>query len=199
MNASEWRSLVGPLLPGSERWAFRGKLCYRQPLTHVLVGVLGEPSGSGGATYVWRVTMPIFVPSETLVLSWSERVGGGAHRIDNADPEGLRLAVSRAVSNIPDETTMLGHMVAMADDGRNLLTAEAAAYALLLLGNPLAARRKFALARGPLEGPPWIAEVADRMRAIDNFLEEGGDRDAVNLLGDWERTTASNLRLAGRP
>ena len=76
MRATEWKRIVRPLIPAGEQWQFRGPLCYRSPVNLFLFGVLAESSAFDSGTYIWRVVMPLFVPSEDLDLSWSERIGG---------------------------------------------------------------------------------------------------------------------------
>ena len=69
MRVAEWKRTVRPLLAADEDWEFRGPMCYRLPVRRVLLGILGEGSGFDQGVYIWRVTMPLFVPSDNVTLS----------------------------------------------------------------------------------------------------------------------------------
>lgn len=195
MNEAAWKRLVGSVVPASERWAFRGKLAYRKPLSHVLIGVLGEGSGFGGETYVWRVTMPLFVPSQTVVLSWSARMGGEASRFQDDDQDALHKAASRAIANVGDQESQLRSIASRASGSQNLRAAEAAAYALVLLGEPL----KHEISLPPPDSPPTDDSACTTCSAecSRSTISSNAARpkEATELLARWEQATASVLRL----
>src|SRR5512138_2561429 len=92
MKATEWKRLVRPLLPLEETWDFRGRLCYRMPVGRFLFGVLGEGSGFDTGVYIWRVSVPLFVPSNVMRLTSSDRIGGGATKYSRDDLNELSQA-----------------------------------------------------------------------------------------------------------
>ena len=195
MKESEWKPLVRSLLIDPEGWAFRGKLCYRRPVSRVLLGVLGEGSGFSKATYVWRVAMPLFIPSTVVVLSWSDREGGGANRIEDADEHELRLTTAAALAAVEDETTAL-RRIAGGGPSQNILTEEASAYALILLDDTKSARARLAIARRDLgDDRSWVHDAASRMRGVDDFLESQGREVAIAQLDHWEQQTSTALGL----
>lgn len=181
-----------------EGWAQQGKLAYRVPVKWVLVGVLGESSGFDSATYVWTVRAPLFVPFEALNLSYSTRVGGGAHAIKDADIEPLKAAVLAASADVQDEGVALEALAALSLDTPNVRVFETVAFAQLLLHDGSSAMATLAMARQlPRRAgePIWVDEVLTRMTGIENLLRDGLEGDAVRQLDDWAAGTATALRV----
>ena len=76
-----------PVLTDSTSWAFRNKIAYRQPVGWVLLGVFGEGSGfHPNQVYIWTLVMPLYVESENLILSYSQRVASaGTFGLEDED------------------------------------------------------------------------------------------------------------------
>ena len=75
VRESEWNRLITPLLPEDQDWPVQGRrLAYRAPVGRFLFGVLAEGSATKGRRHIWRLTMPLFEPSDVLDLSHSERI-----------------------------------------------------------------------------------------------------------------------------
>jgi hypothetical protein len=197
MKTAEWKRVARSLLPADEPWEFRGSLCYRLPVHRVLFGVLGEGSGFDTGVYVWRVLMPLFVPAESVVLSWSERIGGGARKYDKLNEDTLVAAITTAVKELPgDDEEALGQLVAQGSQaGPNRRLHEVAAYAQLLLGDLTAAQEALALAETGVARTPWEQEIIKRTRLIGRFLGEGGRDRAVEQLDSWCKQTVGTLGL----
>jgi hypothetical protein len=131
LRATEWKRSVRPLLPDDQRWAFRQRLCYRLPIGWMLFGVLGEGSGYSTGVYIWAVRMPLFVPSDIVDLSWSERVAPATtYQPDSSD---FGPAVRRAVqlSELPADELQ---PILDRRDPVNMRVVETRAYALLIQG-----------------------------------------------------------------
>lgn len=160
MKAAEWKRAVRPSLPADAEWDFRGALCYRFPVQRALLGVLGEGSGFDKGVYVWRVTMPLFVPSDNVVLSWSERIGGGTRKYDKFDEEALAAAIAIAVEGLGNEDDALGQMVARDNPtSPNRRLHEVVAYARLLLGDLISAQESLARAETGIAKAPWERKI----------------------------------------
>jgi hypothetical protein len=186
-------------MPDDTSWAVKGRLVYRRPIGRVLIGVLGEPSGLLRATYVWRVSMPLFVPAEHLTLSWSRRVGGGAHAISDQEPDEVRHAVEETIATAEDEVDALGRMARQSGGRGNVLMDEVSAYACLLLGKTKAAQKKLAAATSAAyDGPEWVHETAARVQRFNQLLINDGPPAALRLLDDWVANTVAALRLGER-
>ena len=202
MKVSEWKRVVRPVLSADEAWEFRGSMCYRLPVHHVLLGVLGEGSGFDKGVYIWRVSMPLFVPSPVVDLSWSERIGGGSSKYEKFDSEVLKRTIGLATERLGSEEQALRAMASRKTlASRNRRVHEVVGYAHLLLGDLTAARA--ALTRARADGAKTIAEqeVVDRVQLVSRLLDEEGSERAVVQLDRWcaETTTALGLRRSVIP
>ena len=196
MRISEWKHAVWPALPETENWDFRESMCYRLPVERVLIGILGEGSGFDKGAYIWRVSMPLFVPSDIVDLSWSERVGGRAHKFYKLDEEEIGRAIRQAFEGLEDEEMSLHRMATReTESSRNRRVHEVVGYAQLLLGDVAAARAS--LSRAASVGVRSTAEqgVIDRVHHIIGLLDEEGIERAVDQLDQWCTATADALGL----
>jgi hypothetical protein len=107
--------------------------------------VLGESSGFEKATYIWQVRSPLFgEPADHLDLSYSERVGGGAHSIGDANPEAPTVAISRAAEGTPQEDAVLRQLCGLSLNTSNVRVYETVAHAQIVVGDFEAAKRTVA-------------------------------------------------------
>jgi hypothetical protein len=159
--------------------------------------VLGEGSGFDKGIYIWRVVMPLFVPSEHVVLSWSERIGGGARKYNRFDEAAMATAIADAIEGLPEgEDEALGQLVARDDPASpNRRLHETTGYAHLLLGDLPAARESLSRAATGVPTAAWGQDVIDRARLISRLLEEEGRDRAVDHLDMWCKQTAGALGL----
>ena len=99
MRATDWKRLTQPVLGNG--WRLSQKLAYRVPMGWMLHGLLAEESPSQRPHfYVWIVRMPLFVPTDVINLSWSERLGGSSQVFEPgtaATQEALAQAARRAL------------------------------------------------------------------------------------------------------
>jgi hypothetical protein len=195
ISAGEWKRLVKPLLDDASAWEFRSKLCYRVPVKWALQGVLAEGSGFGGGVFVRTVKMPLFVPDDTLNLSYSDRVGGGARKYGLEEPDDLRHAIVSALQQVRSEQEAIVEFASY-DKSRNLGAAEVGAYADILSGHLEQARKALsrvaAVDNDPLE---WVQEMAARARHILHTLDGGGAADAILQLRAWRNETCDALKI----
>jgi hypothetical protein len=197
MKANEWAQIVKPLLPASDGWGHRGKLAYQRPVRWVAVGVLGESSGSAKATYVWRLVLPLFVPSDVVNLSYSERVRS-AGAVEDQHVDELRARVSEASASLPSENGALRRLASLDLEVRNPRIFETAAYAQLINGAPDKSAKTLALGRHlprSTDDPVWVDDVYTRMTLIENLILDDQDAKALSQLTEWADQSASNLRL----
>lgn len=201
MKTVEWKKVVRPLLPPGQSWAFRGRLCYRQPVDWVLTGVLGEGSGFHTGVYVWQVSMPLFVPSDVVTLSFSSRVGGRSRFYGMDEPAAMQQAVSEALAAAlkPEPLQAIASRLVT----KNASLFEARAYARILLGDPEAASADLRIAAASRVTAPWVQEIVDRANLMAGLLESGSPADAVHQLGRWRDDTCAALGIKrtteGRP
>ena len=112
ITAAQWKRAVTPVLTDSTSWAFRNKIAYRQPVGWVLLGVFGEGSGfHPNQVYIWTLVMPLYVESESLILSYSQRVAS-AGTFGLEDEDAFRGAVASAVAGLPSEDQALQEIAA---------------------------------------------------------------------------------------
>jgi len=194
VREAEWKRLVRPLLDDPEQWAFRGSLCYRRPISRFLCGALVERSGSSKASYIWRVTVPLFIPHDVIVLSWSQRVGDGAHRIDDTDEDTLRSAISTALLDIEDESAALRRLGSIGV-GPNIHVEETAAHALILLGDTTSAAQRLGVNDADPDDSQWVHDDIARMRGVANLLDARGRDAAIAQLDRWVDQTSAALGI----
>jgi hypothetical protein len=195
VKTADWKRTVRPLIPVGESWEFRGRLCYRVPVDRILLGILAEGSAFDRVIYIWRVRMPLFIPSSNVTLTWSERMGGPSRSFGPDDPEAMASAVRLAFGSLGDEAEAIEGIVETgARTVGNSRVDETLAYCHVLLGDLAAARRHLALASAGTTTLPWAVEVQARARQFAQLLDhdEGG---AVAQLDRWCAQTAAALGL----
>lgn len=192
MKTAEWKRTVRPLLPSDQSWAFRGQLCYRQPVDWVLTGVLGEGSGVHAGVYVWRVSMPLFMPSDVVDLSFSSRVGGGARFYDMDEHTAMQQAISTALA--ATEATELLRVIAFHQATKNPHLFEGRAYARILLGDLDAAAPDLSMAAASER-----QDTADRAALIRGLLGSDGTPGVVRQLACWRDKTCAALGIRREP
>lgn len=194
MRESEWRSLLAPVLPSDQEWHVQGRsLAYRLPVGRVLMGVLAEGSASKGRRYIWRLTMPLFEPSEVLNLSYSERVGGGSNAVHVGEPAAFTAALMEAIRWLPVEEDEIARL-AQLDIKGNIRASETAAYANTYLGDVERAAR---IVESALDLPvqrDWEMQVRERLHGFRGLLRQG-QAHAVERLDAQAAETARALRL----
>jgi hypothetical protein len=183
-----WRQAVAPLVPAD--WGLRGKVAWRQPVGPVVVGLLGEDSGLDTGVYLWRLLLPLFVPTDVWDLSWSARLGGGAHTWSPAE---LPPAVSAAVAQAPSDDDAL-RALARRRSADNWSMLEAVAGSRVLLGRRKAALR---VAVRALDDPLAASapETTARLTRLRDQLSAGDLAAARSDLEARSRSTAEALAL----
>jgi hypothetical protein len=94
------------------------------------VGLLGEDSGLDTGVYLWRLLLPLFVPTDVWDLSWSSRLGGGAR---TWSIDALPQPVSQSVAQAPSDDDAL-RALAKRRSADNWQMLEAVAGSRVLLG-----------------------------------------------------------------
>jgi hypothetical protein len=183
-----WRQVVTPLVP--EHWAVRGKVAWRQPAGPVVVGLLGEDSGLDTGVYLWRLLLPLFVPTDVWDLSWSTRLGGGAR---TWSIDALPQPVSESVARAPADHDAL-RALAKRRSADNWQMLEAVAGSRVLLGRRKAALR---VVRGALDDPVAASAPAAtaRLARLRDQLSAGDLAAARSDLEARARTSAAALGL----
>lgn len=81
MKSREFKRLAARyLLPSLPNMAIRGTIAYTQPVCDVLRGYYFQGSAFNKTFLVTAFVQPLYVPSETFVLTFGRRLGGGAGR-----------------------------------------------------------------------------------------------------------------------
>jgi len=195
VKAAEWKRVVRPLLPVGQSWAFRGQLCYLQPVEWVLTGVLGEGSGFHTGVYLWQVSMPMFVPSDVVSLSFSSRVGGGARIYDTDEPAALHQAISAGLAATTAAEPL--RVIACTSVTKNARLFEERAYARILIGDLDSASADLAAAAASEVTVPWVQDIVDRANLIRELLESDGEVGVTRQLASWRDYTCAALGIAG--
>jgi hypothetical protein len=157
---------------------------------------MAEGSGFDQGVYIWRVAMPLFVPSDVVTLSWSERIGGGARKFHKNDEDALNAAISSAIGDLGVEEDALGEFVSRGTSiNGNRRVDEVVGYTHLLLGDVSSAQESLARAEVGTAAIAWEQEIIDRVRNIIRILNESGPDRAVAQLDRWCEQTVGALGL----
>lgn len=196
MKIADWKRAVRPHAPSDSYWRFRGRLCYQYPVGQILFGVLGEGSGFDSSVYVWRVTMPMFVPGDVIDLSYSERLGGGGKKALNSPAE-LSATIEEALNPPLDEERELRKFIKMAQGAgaRNRRVVETAAYSNVILGDIRAAYMEIDKASGLESEFEWQEEIVSRLINLKSALDRSGREGAMGLIEDQSMKTKSALGI----
>jgi len=196
VKASDFKRIAKPLLPKGERWEFQGSHYYRAPVRHFVVGVSYESSSFDTGAYVWKFMMPLFVPTEHFVATFSSRIGGGAMKYYSEEPAALTAAIELALRDIPDdEEAMRTVLERLHGLPASLRREETEAYAYALLAEPDEALKRIGQATlRPIEYD-WQADVLAALRRLETKIEEGGAAGGTRAAEDQARQTAKALRL----
>jgi hypothetical protein len=166
------------------------------PVNYVLLGIMEEGSGFDQGFYIWRVAMPLFVPTENVTLSWSERIGGGSRKFDEHDENALADAISGVVAELKTEDIALNEIIARGTSIKaNRRVDEIVGYAQIIIGDTSAARKTLARAGTGATQSDWESEIADRVEIVVRTLERSGREQAIDLLDQWCDQTANALGL----
>jgi hypothetical protein len=195
VKASEWKRVVRPLLPACDLWEFRGSLAYRAPVHRFVFGVLGEGSAFDKGIYVWKVSMPLFVPSDHVTLDYSRRVGGGGAKYYGDQPTELTAALKEAVADPPSEAAEIQRVIDAAARNDDLRPLEAAMYALALMGDYRGALRRAERLQTVEASTEWVREVLRQAAAFAELLRTGESSQVSHFLDHQIAQTAGALGL----
>jgi hypothetical protein len=198
MRSEEWRRLVRPLVPAGERWEVRGSLCYLAPAGRVLVGLLAEGSALDRGVYLWQVSMPLFVPSDVVVLTYSHRIGGSSRKYRAGELDELREAVARGLRDHSTDATELSRFAALDVSSAGINTLEAATCSRALLGNVQGALELIEQASRRETRHEWERVVAGRLESMGRRMREGGLAAVVDQLDAQAAATAEALGVVHR-
>ena len=194
VRESEWKRLITPLLPEHQEWHVQGRrLAYRAPVGRFLFGVLAEGSAAKGRRHIWRLSMPLFAPSDVLDLSYSERISTVS--VDHQTAIGG--AVAAAISTLPSDGAEMGRLAELTP-GPDIRLGETAAYANTYLGNIERAREISEAARAIADDREWVGEIKERLERFERLLRDDGQAGAVEHLDAQAADTAKALNLSRR-
>ena len=194
MRESEWRRLITPLLPEDQEWHVQGRqLAYRAPVGRFLFGVMAEGSAAKGRRHIWRLSMPLFEPSDVLDLSYSERISTVSVEHQTA----FARAVAAAIRSLPIEDVEMARLAELTP-GPNIRLAETAAYANTYLGNLERAAAILEAARATADGREWVGEIKERLQRFERLLRDHGQAGAVEHLDAQATDTAKALNIIDR-
>jgi len=195
MRAPDWKRLTQPTL--DDAWRLSGSLAYRVPVGWVLHGLFAEDSAaSPPGFYIWMVRIPLYVPTDVVDLSWSERFGGSSRVFDARELPAASEAVAQAANQVNAEATTQGVLLDPPGGAENVLMQEARAYGLLLEGNSGGAVEVLGRVLGYEPRYPWEEELVRRAREMRSMIENGRTATAVSQLETWRRESTSALGIS---
>lgn len=196
MNAERWRSLSQPVLGSG--WRYAKTLAYRVPVGWNLHGLLAEDSAARAPDfYLWVVRMPLFVPTDVIDLSWSERFGGSSRVFE---PEGTEAAqaVATAAEEVIEQSSDEALRLPPPGGADNVGMQEARGYALLLEGNPSGALEVLGRVLRYEPEYEWDQAIADRARQIKSMVEQNRTSDALSVLETWRSKSLTALGMSDK-
>lgn len=157
------------------------------------MGVQGEASGFDRGVFVWKVRMPMFVPSDVIDLSWSDRIGA---KLGEDDEGGISAAIRAANTDLPSDQAALSGMIARAQHALgNTRASEVDGYARLILGDVSGARAALSRAEAVKPEYDWERELQGRCQLIIGLLDAKESEAGVSQLQRWRDETAAALGL----
>lgn len=198
-------------LPGMEQ---RGSLIYRRPVADLLCGCHVESSGFSGDRFVLHAfVQPLYVPAQSVVLSFGRRLGGRGERWFNLSDEAEAQAMAEVLRLIRSDVLPLcarfrepadfarygGELVSNRRDPHFV---EAVAYSYALAGEYAQARDHLMRLlihlqnRGDLL--PYEREMIRRNQQLDARLRERPD-EALADLRTWRDQTLQAIGLRDDP
>jgi len=190
--------------PSIREFELRGKLLYKPPVGHILVGLYFNDSGfSSDVFYVICFAQPMFVPSESISFVFSKelRPRGMTWTLQQAtaQEELLEKIEREALPAIADlETLELFQKNCMRyASATNPHAAQALAYSYILSGYVDAALEHISLALRLADQvggkPEWSKAVASELKRIERLVTEDFEGARRTLL----ETEGVNKRLLG--
>ena len=145
---------------------------------------------------MYRLMMPLVVPSDVVNLSWSERMGGGSRKFRVDERDALEQAIGAAFTGLSTDDTALRQVLARGMPlGANSRVNEMVGYTQVLLGDLEAAQKSLACARGGPTVQAWEQAIVDRAQLIADLLRSQGRDGAIAQLDKWRDATAGALGL----
>ena len=203
------------LLPHLPEYRAKGSLLYAEPVEHLLRGFVFESSEFDPTAFFVNVfVQPLYVPAESYVLDFGDRLGGGAKRWrPTAGQEGKVMGdvlgeIRRKGLPFLDQIRTPADLALVASTKaqkapNNPRILEVEAYSLVLAGRYRDARtvleRIEQLARDLLRAnlrAVWLEEVGTRARLLRETLARSPD-EAIALLDQWRLETLTRLGLGG--
>ena len=192
MKPAEWKRFAEPALGSG--WAFSKGLAYCTPVGWVAHGVLAERSGEGGF-YLWAVRLPLYYPTEVVVLDWSERIGGGT-KVWNTSPEIFEV-LRKEGNRIQAETKSCGSVLLVPPGGAdNISMQETRAYGLVLEGHVDAAIEVLGRVLRYEPKYDWEHVMVARSRGVREQLISGAVDDVLALLSIWRSESARTVGIS---
>ena len=195
MRSSEWKRLAKP--PLDDRWRFSKDLAYVTPIRWILYGLLSEDSASKPRFYLNVLRMPLYVPTDVVDLSWSDRFGGPSH-LFHPNEAATRDALSEAAAQVVREAAsgaLLLHPPGGADNVRMM---EARAYGLLLDGSPGGSVEVLRRVLRYEAHYPWQQELVERAQGMLSIIEAGQVGEALDRIQVWRRDSMLALGIVGQ-
>ena len=175
----------------------KGRFLAAVPRGRILRGVYLEDSSDSTRVYISAFVQPLYVPSEMIVLSLADRLGGGSRTWSVEDANAAAVVVrdqgvpffEPMVS--PEAVASWGFLVGRTDE----YAREVRAYSLVASGRFIeGAHALRELARSLAAATTWMVEMQKRARQLA-ALAESNPGGAGDLLAKWQAETAAALHV----
>ena len=191
MKTTEWKARIRALAPASE-WTVKGRQLFVTPLGWALRGVMSETSGFSKGTYLWRVEMPLFIPTDVVDLSWSQRIRPGM--IEDVDVAGFDWALRAAMASPAPDAEVVARIAESTDHPNTRFVLAAGCACILTNELPRALSALDSAATAPIRYE-WEILTREHGHTAAEALRAGGVGAGRELLGKWRAETIRRLRL----
>jgi hypothetical protein len=164
------------------------------PVGWMVRGLLAEPSTAGGF-YLWDVRLPLYIPTDVVVLNWSTRVGGGSRVWSSQDAANVTMSAGENVREAAESQSSILLSPPGGADSVNMQ--EAKAYGLVLEGSVPAAVEVLSRVLTYVPTYEWELERYARASTVRTSLLNDDVATVLSLLGEWRRESAKLLRIVG--
>ncbi len=206
MTARETEKLLKKLLPRLPGFAVSRRFLFMCPVKHILRGFCFDRSIDPLSFYLYVFIQPLYVPRDSVALSFGERLGQSWKYQADAEAELIEnllerisnegLPMLRGIETPAQVAETVDQVVRTNPDDVHVLRARA--YSFVLAGEHENAMNIFDRLQTKLNEPDddrsWVRELLQETQTFRQLLVRS-PAAAREKLHEWERYTLTNLRL----
>lgn len=198
------------LFPYLNDFEVKGNLMFKKPIKEILNGFYFESSGFNSDTfYIYSFIQPLYVPSETLLFTFGDRIGkkyGSSFTIEEENENEIMANVLNSINRegmkiikkLDTPPKVAKNLSKFTDSPDDPCVLEAIAYSLILENCYNDAAEIFDRIKSLIENesdvPEWYNEILSRIDELKKIKLESPN-GVLELLNSWIKQTTENLKL----